>query len=159
MWILNINISYIIYIYKMVRACTVLSQARRSKFTSLCHWTKRPPKFSKAHEMNKWHTTCKWVKCDDLNPRSTWTNEQTSTMGNFLMCCAHECFSYMYVCALCAYLVPTEVKGEHCVPWHWSYRWLWVITWVLGIKSESSIRATSLFNYWAISPAPNWGNF
>lgn len=41
-------------------------------------------------------------------------------------------------------------RRGHQNPWDWSYRWLWVM-WVLGIKLQSSARASSILNQWAIS--------
>lgn len=52
-------------------------------------------------------------------------------------------FAYMYMCAPRVCLVPVEAGRGHWIPWSWSYRCLWGITWVLGSEPRSSARATS----------------
>ena len=59
---------------------------------------------------------------------------------------SHEC--------LCTNVsqMPVEVRG--CwISWNWSYRHLQATMCELGIKPESSVRAPSTLNLWAISPA------
>ena len=54
-------------------------------------------------------------------------------------------------------LVLVEARRVGEVPWSWSYRqFVSRHHAVLGIKQGSSGRAASAFNYWAISPAPNF---
>lgn len=52
-----------------------------------------------------------------------------------------------FVWAPCASQMPTKSRRGCCIPWNWSYRWLWVILWVLGIKLVSLSRATSALPY------------
>jgi hypothetical protein len=33
-------------------------------------------------------------------------------------------YVYKYFTCMCAFLLPTEVRGQHLTPWDWSYRWL-----------------------------------
>lgn len=42
----------------------------------------------------------------------------------------------MYVCALCACMVPSKVK-KHQTPWNWSYRGLKITVWMWGTKSHN----------------------
>lgn len=32
----------------------------------------------------------------------------------------NECFSYLYVCVLCVFLVSVETKRDHQIPWNWT---------------------------------------
>lgn len=56
----------------------------------------------------------------------------------FYMC---KCFACASTCVPRACLVPLEAQGRHQILWNWSYRWLRVITWVLGTEVRSSARA------------------
>lgn len=40
------------------------------------------------------------------------------------------------------------------IPWDWSYRWLGITMWVLGILAASSARKSSTLNHWIFFPAP-----
>lgn len=62
-----------------------------------------------------------------------------------------------YVCVHeCVYLIPTEPRTGYWVFWDWSYRWLWIILWVLEIELQSSGREASALNYGTISLALFW---
>jgi hypothetical protein len=55
-------------------------------------------------------------------------------------------FIYMNVLPACMsvphlHIVCSEARRGYQIPWNWSYRWLWAVTWGLGIKSRSSERA------------------
>lgn len=39
------------------------------------------------------------------------------------------CFVCMYVCVLCACLVPKEGRRGHGIPWNWTFMQLWGTTW------------------------------
>lgn len=47
-----------------------------------------------------------------------------------------------------------ELKRKHWIPWDWSYRWLWAVTWVLGTEARSSgvlpsaLNQTFHFSFW-----------
>ena len=53
--------------------------------------------------------------------------------------------------------VPMKDRRGHCIPWNWSYRWLWATVWELGIKcsilckssqcSEPSLQPYTNFQY------------
>lgn len=60
----------------------------------------------------------------------------------------------MYLCALQACLGSVDIRRGRQLSWDWSYRWLWATTWEQGIELGSSTRATSVLNWWVISPAP-----
>lgn len=34
----------------------------------------------------------------------------------------YESFAFLYVCALCIYLVPTKTRKGPQVPWTWNYK-------------------------------------
>jgi hypothetical protein len=60
--------------------------------------------------------------------------------------------AYMYVYPhVC--LVPMEVRRGNGILWNWSYQWLGITMWVLGIEPWSSER-THVLNHGAISSAP-----
>jgi hypothetical protein len=63
----------------------------------------------------------------------------------------YECFACTY--ATPAWLVPTEVRREHQIPWNWSHGWLWATTWVLRFEPWSSVKEASALDDWAISPS------
>lgn len=48
----------------------------------------------------------------------------------------------MYEClacvCMCTWLVPTEVRKRHQIPWKWSYRWWGAAVGVLGIEPGAS---------------------
>lgn len=51
--------------------------------------------------------------------------------------------------------MPTEARRKRQFPGtNWSFRWLWVTLWMLGIKPETSGGAASVLNHWATAPAP-----
>lgn len=57
----------------------------------------------------------------------------------------------MYVCAWC----PQKPEESVISPGtNWSFRWLWVTLWTLGIKPETSGGAASVLKHWATAPAP-----
>lgn len=60
--------------------------------------------------------------------------------------------SYIYACASCAFLVPTEVRTGHWTPWYWTYGKVWVTIWEFETKPRFSTR-TSAPNPWVICPA------
>lgn len=60
----------------------------------------------------------------------------------FLKIFIYSCVSRVYVCALCACLMPTEVKRD----WDGSDRWLCATVWVLGIELPSSGREGPTIN-------------
>jgi hypothetical protein len=53
--------------------------------------------------------------------------------------------------------VPGAHKGQrgHCIPWNWSYGWLWAAMLMLGIEPPSSRKIANDLNHWAISLAPS----
>lgn len=65
----------------------------------------------------------------------------------------HECFAHMYVSIPPVCLVPLAVRRGPQISKNWSYRWLWLSLWVLGIELWSSIRTTLVLNGLSISPA------
>jgi hypothetical protein len=41
-----------------------------------------------------------------------------------------------YICSTCVQC-PLDARRRHCVPWNWSYSWLWAASiWVLGLKQD-----------------------
>lgn len=62
-------------------------------------------------------------------------------------------FSYMhYVYISLACLVPAQSRGRRRIPWNWRCRWLWSTMWALGIKSNSSAKASIGLNCSATRP-------
>jgi hypothetical protein len=61
-----------------------------------------------------------------------------------------QCFS-----VYCIHEVLTEPRRQQ-IHWNWSYKWLWPVMSLLGIKFESSGSATNVFHSWTITPAPNF---
>lgn len=59
----------------------------------------------------------------------------------------------MYRWVMYACMLSMKVRGGHCIPWTWSYRWPWVTMWMLGTEPRSSAGETSAPVCWAISPA------
>lgn len=51
---------------------------------------------------------------------------------------------------------PWKPEKEYHIPWYWSYRWMWVTMWVLGIEPKPSGRQPVLINLWTLFPAPNF---
>lgn len=73
----------------------------------------------------------------------------------FFKKCIYLCLCVsMYVSAVHVCLVPEEARRGSWIPWNWSYGWLWVTMWVLGVEQWSSTRATRAFHCWATSAAP-----
>lgn len=64
----------------------------------------------------------------------------------------YACFTCMYVCVRHACLLPFKVRRVCQILMDWSYKGLWATMGVLGIKSGSSGR-TSTLNCWVNSPA------
>lgn len=67
---------------------------------------------------------------------------------------------WMFSVYLCLYTYthawyPWKPEKYH-IPWNWSYRWMWITMWVLGIELKPSGRQPVLTNLWAIFPAPNF---
>lgn len=62
---------------------------------------------------------------------------------------------FLNVCMLCAQHACRSLwkAGGHEISWNWSSWWMWAI-WMLGTEPESSARAVTTPNFWAISPAP-----
>lgn len=52
----------------------------------------------------------------------------------------------MYVCILCAGLVPVGARRGHQILWNWGYKWLWAIKQVLETKSRASAKVVSALN-------------
>lgn len=52
--------------------------------------------------------------------------------------------TWMYLCALCAWLVSMEAKRKYQISLNWSYRWLLSAMCVLGTESRFSRRAASV---------------
>lgn len=42
----------------------------------------------------------------------------------FYLLCVYDCFAQMYICVPHTYLVASEVRQGHRIPWDWSYGWL-----------------------------------
>lgn len=57
---------------------------------------------------------------------------------------AHCNSSVAYVCS--------EARGEHQVPWNWTYRWLLAIVWMVGTKPESFATVANALNCWGTWP-------
>jgi hypothetical protein len=49
-------------------------------------------------------------------------HEENYYYFRFIYFILSECFVCMYGHAPCVYVVPTEVRREHQVPWNWGYR-------------------------------------
>lgn len=62
-------------------------------------------------------------------------------------------FVCMHVCTPHICLVPTEVSRRHRIPGNWSYKWLGVIMWVLGIRHRASVRAALLCTSGPLQPS------
>lgn len=45
-----------------------------------------------------------------------------------------DCFAFMYVCAACISLVPSEAMTKHQVLWNWNFKW--IVTVVCVLKFE-----------------------
>lgn len=58
----------------------------------------------------------------------------------------------MYVCVPQTFPVPKEARRGHQLPWNWSSKGLWPITWVLGAELQSPGRATSALTCGDIPP-------
>ena len=55
----------------------------------------------------------------------------------------YGCFSWVYVCALCACLMPLEVRRGCQILWNWSNRQMWAPVWELGTDPASSARTVA----------------
>lgn len=66
---------------------------------------------------------------------------------------SYECFDFIDSYAPHVCLLQIEARKGHQILWKWSYRWLWVTTWVPGNKPRSCTKAASVFIHWIISPA------
>lgn len=62
-----------------------------------------------------------------------------------------KCFYSYFMCVLPAYV---STKYIHWGSLELGFRWLWVTTWVLEIKPQSSGKAPGVLNCWVILPAP-----
>lgn len=82
---------------------------------------------------------------DLSQPRFPSCNYFQKNMYSFLIF-AYGFFACTYVCESCGCLLP---RREHQIPWKWSYRRLWVTTWMTGIQTRSNGRRV---NSWVISP-------
>lgn len=50
-----------------------------------------------------------------------------------------DCFClHKYICAIYEYLVLMDNRRKQLILLHWSYRWLWGATWVLGTEPKIS---------------------
>lgn len=56
----------------------------------------------------------------------------------------------------CIFLVLSEVRGGHHIPYDWSYRQLWATMQMLRIKTGSSGREPRALARWAVSTAPEF---
>lgn len=64
-------------------------------------------------------------------------------------------FACMHIWAPCPCLVPKDTARKHQFPWNHSYYGcLWAAMWMLGTQPQSSTRAISALNHWAVSPDP-----
>lgn len=64
-----------------------------------------------------------------------------------LFLCSCVLVFYFHACMYTT-CVPYAYKGQR------SYRKLWVVKWLLGLKARSSLRERSSHNHWVNSPAP-----
>lgn len=72
-------------------------------------------------------------------------------------CCWCYCSFYVYECYICISVYPVhtvsmETKRRYQISQNWCYTWFWASIQVLGIKSWSLRRATSIHNCWVIIP-------
>lgn len=47
----------------------------------------------------------------------------------------------IHISTPCVCLEPAAIRGEHWIPWNWTYSWFPVTMWVVGRGPESSARA------------------
>lgn len=70
----------------------------------------------------------------------------------------HQSFqTLLYFIILCIWMLCLVFRWDrrrHQVAWNWSYRWMRVTEWVLGIKLISSGRTDSALTCWTICPYP-----
>lgn len=64
-------------------------------------------------------------------------------------------FSFSFIFFMCMGILPAcmsvdrvtavfhETRRRHWIPWSWSYRWMWAVTWVLGIETRFFARTAS----------------
>lgn len=62
----------------------------------------------------------------------------------------------MYVYAPHVYLVPTEVRKEHQIPWNWSFGYLGATMWGFGVSPGCNARDSGALDCWVIS---SWKSF
>jgi hypothetical protein len=62
-----------------------------------------------------------------------------------------EIYLFIYFISMSTPLHSSDIPEEAIRP---HYRWLWATMWLLGIELQTSGRAVSALNPWAISPAP-----
>ena len=119
------------------------------------NWPGCPAKMASSRFNEKPHVK-NWDGEKLRSPGQCLTKRRVKAGGNsqagiwwvydYLMC--------MYVCVTYACLVCTDIRRRHLISWNRSWRWLWVASWVMGIKFEFSGRVASALNHWALSPAP-----
>lgn len=66
----------------------------------------------------------------------------------------HEYFAWLNMCASCMSLVPFEGQRGFRIPWNLRDRGLSYVTWMLGAKLWSSVRAVSTLNNGVIFYSP-----
>lgn len=62
----------------------------------------------------------------------------------FILFYVFECFVCISIYVPCAYLVLTETRRGHQIPWDSTKRWVWNTTWVLRIETKSCGRTVLL---------------
>lgn len=83
----------------------------------------------------------------------------TTSHNNLIFCILYVCcFTCMYIHVLLVYLILSESRRGHMIPWNWSSRQFRVATWVLRIKPSSSGRTAKTLSCGAISPAPSYNS-
>lgn len=68
-------------------------------------------------------------------------------------------FAYICVCATHTCLEHKESRRGCWIPWHWSYKWWWAITWMPVNCPVPSSRMASTLNCWGISLTPFFISF
>lgn len=70
-----------------------------------------------------------------------------------------KCFACLYTYKPYEYMVLTEIRRGHWMPWNYTYGWLWATIWMLGIEPRSFARTRSALNYWDTFPDPRSHTF
>lgn len=89
---------------------------------------------------------------------------ETDPVPSISGCWILHYFNFSFIFLMCMGILPAcmsvdhvievfhEARRRHWIPWCWSYRWLWAVTWVLGIEPRFFARIASFLNDWAFSP-------